>query len=146
MTDQKPNLVRNEWRRFLYRVRRYGNEHACKYIEGRIERRELPLFLSLKVTEFLLQGGKYMLAGRILNQLKRQSERHPLLDEQYTSWLWCSGRKAEARRLAQKNANKWKKSYLYSHAAGLYSLSNAPTTAERLFEKAETLARREAIR
>jgi hypothetical protein len=134
-------LVKNEWRKFLYRIRRYGFDETTSYTCKRIAAGTCPLFFVVRYLKLLLKKGDIESASRIFRTARRNLRPHPLLDELYSSWLWCSGKKQAAIRVAVKQAHRWKRPYLYTQAAALYDLSGNERMAKRYFRSARVDSR-----
>lgn len=141
-----PPLVAKEWRKILYRVRRYGCAKTGSYVVTRVRKGTLPLALSLTFAETLLKKGEHRLCGRVLTAVRASGEKHALLDELVSSWLWCTGNKQKALSFILRRAKYWNKSYLYAHAGIFHRLKGNERKADYYFEMAEARARKELQR
>jgi hypothetical protein len=126
VTDTYP-LVEKEWKRLRVRLRRHGGQETCKHMVHLIEAGGYPLALILRLAEHFLKHRDYLNAGKLIEAVSRAGIKNPLLEELHSSWLWCIGKRRLALSAAAKSARQWRKSYLFRHAAALYSLMTKRT-------------------
>jgi hypothetical protein len=135
--------VKKEWRRLLDRLRRRGAANTSKYVSDRLINEQYPLWYAYKLTGRLLELGELTAAEEVLSASKLAGHAHPLLDKMYGSWLWCAGRRKEALTFTRKKALEWSHSTLFNLLGAMHLLSGENTKAQKFFEKAEILARKE---
>lgn len=129
-------LVKKEWRKLLYHLRKYGAEETSKRVCKLIKTNNYPDFLSFRFIESLMKQGEYIAAGRVIRAVAKTGVQNPLFEELRSSWMWCTGKRKAALTHAVRSARRWERPYLFSHAAALYSLSGRSEKAEEFFRLA----------
>ncbi|SRR6266436_9318736 len=132
------NAEKNKIRR---RLKNHGVENTKDFVSAKIFDGTMPTALSLFTVELLLKQDENGAAGCLLKVMKAQGQEHPLVDELYSSWLWCAGRRKAALAFALKAAKKWMRPYLFNHGAALQSLIGDPINERKFREYAAQLAR-----
>jgi hypothetical protein len=128
--------VEKEWRRLLRALSKDGADATSRYVSGLIRDERYSIYYGVRLSRLLLKRGETSAAGRILREIMAIGQPDPLVDELYSSWLWCSGHRKRAILFVEQKAKFWSRSYLYEQLGAFYKLCGEPQKADDNFRMA----------
>lgn len=135
--------IEREWRRLARRFAKNGASATSEYASNLIRTKKYPIYYGTRLVELFMRRGEYAAAGGVLKEMMAIGQPHPLVDELYSSWLWCTDRRKQAILFMEQKAKFWCRSYLYDQLGAFYTLSNEPEKANESFRIAAIEADKE---